>query len=116
FVFLLVPIALLLAGVALLLGYTALACRLGEWIEDRLGWRSRSAFLATAIGLVLIVGPILLARALGVAPEPLRLAAFAALVAGVFAEFLVWTIGLGAALLTGFGRWNTAPPPVDARA
>jgi len=116
FVFLLVPIALLLAGVALLLGYTALACRLGEWIEDRLGWRSRSAFLATAIGLVLIVGPTLLARALGVAPEPLRLAAFAALVAGVFAEFLVWTIGLGAALLTGFGRWNTAPPPVDARA
>ena len=114
FVFLLVPLAFLLALVALLLGYTALACRLGEWIEDRLGWRPRSAYLATAMGMVLIVAPTLLARMLGVAPEPLRLAAFAVLTAGVVAEFLVWTIGLGATLMTGFGRWNTQPPPLDA--
>jgi hypothetical protein len=116
FVFLLVPLACALACIALLLGYTALACRLGEWLEDRLGWRPRSAFLATAMGLFLIVLPTLLARLLGVAPEPLRLAAFAVLAAGVAAEFLVWTIGLGATLMTGFGRWNTTPPPLDARA
>lgn len=115
-VFLLVPLALALAFVALILGFTALACRLGEWLEDRLGWRPRSAFLATAAGLFLIVTPTLLARVLGVTPEPLRLAAFGVLVAGAIAEFLVWTIGLGATLLTGFGRWNTAPPPLDARA
>jgi hypothetical protein len=115
FVFLLVPLAFLLAFVALLLGYTALACRLGEWLEDRLGWRPRSAYLATALGMVLIVAPTLLARMLGVAPEPLRLAAFAVLTAGVLAEFLAWTIGLGAALMTGFGRWNTQPP-LDAGA
>lgn len=114
-VFLLVPLAMLLAGVALLLGYTALACRLGQWLEDRLGWRLHSAFLATAFGLFLIVMPTLVARLLGVAPEPLRLAAFGLLVAGAIAEFVVWTIGLGATLLTGFGRWNTAPPPLDAR-
>ena len=116
FVFLLVPLAVTAACVALLLGYTALACRLGEWLEDRLGWRSRSAYLATLIGLFLIVAPILGARLLGVAPAPLRLAAFGLLVTGVTAEFLVWTTGLGATLLTGFGRWNTAPPPLDARA
>jgi len=116
FVFLLVPLAFLLAFVALLLGYTALACRLGEWLEDRLGWRPRSAYLATAMGMVLIVAPTLLARMLGVAPEPLRLAAFAVLTAGVVAEFLVWTIGLGATLMTGFGRWNIQPPPLDAGA
>jgi hypothetical protein len=113
FVFLLVPVAFLTALVALLLGYTALACRLGEWLEDRLGWRPRSAYLATAMGFFLIVMPTLLARLLGVAPEPLRVAAFAVLVAGVAAEFLVWTVGLGAALMTGFGRWNTAPPPLE---
>lgn len=114
FVFLLVPLAFLLAFVALILGYTALACRLGEWLEDRLGWRPRSAYLATAMGLILIVAPTVLARLLGVAPEPLRLAAVAVLTAGMVAEFLVWTIGLGATLMTGFGRWNTAPPPLDA--
>jgi len=116
FVFLLVPVAVLLAALALLLGYTALACRLGEWLEDRLGWRSRSAFLATAIGLLLIVTPTLVARMLGVAPAPLQVAAIAVLVAGAVAEFLVWTVGLGATLLTGFGRWNTVPPALDARA
>ncbi len=115
FIFLLVPLACLLALVALILGYTALACRLGEWLEDRLGWKPRSAYLATALGMLLIIAPTLLARLLGVAPEPLRMAAFAVLVAGVVAEFLVWTIGLGATLMTGFGRWNTAPPPLDAR-
>jgi hypothetical protein len=107
FVFLLIPLACATAFAALLLGYTALACRIGEWLEDRLGWRPSSAYLATAIGLFLIVLPTVVARLLGVAPEPLRMAAFAVLVTGVIAEFLVWTIGLGAALMTGFGRRNT---------
>ncbi|MEZ5288506.1 MAG: polymer-forming cytoskeletal protein [Vicinamibacterales bacterium] len=115
FVFLLIPFALTLATIALLLGYTALACRLGEWLEDRLGWRPRSAFLATTIGLLLIVLPTLVARVIGVAPGPLSMTAYAVLVAGAVAEFAVWTIGLGATLLTGFGRWNTTPPPIDAR-
>ncbi|HTM29800.1 MAG TPA: hypothetical protein VL263_00770 [Vicinamibacterales bacterium] len=106
-VFLVVPLAFVLAFFALMLGYTALACRLGEWLEDRLGWQLHSAYLATAIGLLLIVFPTLLSRLLGVAPAPLRMAAFGVLVAGVIAEFLVWTIGLGAALMTGLGRRNT---------
>jgi hypothetical protein len=114
FVFLLVPIAFALAFIAFLLGYTALACRLGEWLEDRLGWRPRSAFTATAMGMLLIIGPTLLARALGIAPEPARVAAFGVLVFGVCLEFVIWTIGLGATLMTGFGRWNTSPPPLDA--
>jgi len=100
FVFLLVPVAILVA----------------LWLEDRLGWRPRSAVLATALGMFLVLMPTLLARLLGVAPEPLRLAAFGVLVAGAIAEFLIWTIGLGATLMTGFGRWNTTPPPIGAGA
>jgi hypothetical protein len=112
FVALLVPGALVLAFVALILGFTSLACRLGEWIEDRLGWRPQSALLATLLGLLVIVGPTVLARVAGVAPEPIRLLAFSLLVVGIAIEFIVWTIGLGATLMTGFGRWNTAPPPI----
>lgn len=108
----LVPVAFVVCFLALLLGFTALACRIGEWVEDRFGWRANSAFLAAAIGLLLIVGPTMLGRLLGVAPAPLNIAAFGLLIAGVLLEFVVWTMGLGAALMTGLGRWSTAPPPV----
>jgi hypothetical protein len=110
----LLPFAVLAAFVAFLLGFTALACRLGEWVEDRLHWRSNSALLAMAIGLVLIVGPTMLGRLVDVAPNPLQWAAFGLLAAGITVEFIVWTIGFGAALMTGFGRWSTVPPPPPA--
>ena len=108
----LVPVALVTAFVALLLGFTAVTCRLGEWLEDRFGWRANSALLATVLGLILIAGPTMLARLVGVAPLPVRFGSFALLATGVVIEFVVWTIGLGATLMTGFGRWSTAPPPV----
>ena len=108
----LVPGALCLAFVALTLGFTAMACRIGEWVEDRLGWRADSAVLATSIGLLIIVGPSMLSRVFGLGPGPLRALAIGLLVAGVVFEAIIWTIGLGATLVTGFGRWSTAPPPV----
>lgn len=109
---LLVPIAFLTGFAALILGFTGLACRIGEWVGDRLGWRAHSAFLATAIGLLLVVGPTMLSRLIGVAPAPIRFAGFGLLMAGALLEFVVWTMGLGATLMTGFGRWSTSPPPV----
>ena len=108
----LLPLAILGAFVALLLGFTAVTCRMGEWIEDRFGWRADSAILATFLGLMLIVTPTMLARAIAVVPTPFGLGTFLLLMTGVTIEFVVWTIGLGATLMTGFGRWSTAPPPV----
>jgi hypothetical protein len=93
------------------LGFTALATRVGEWIEDRFGWRGHNAFLAAALGLIVILGPTLHARVLGLTPG-VGIAGLLLLVSGVFIEFVVWTIGLGATLMTGFGRWSTVPPPV----
>ncbi len=114
FVALLVPLAIMLAIFALVLGFTALACRLGEWVEDRLGWQPGNAFLATAIGFFLILAPTLAARLIGVGPEALQPFAFALLMFGLAVEFLAWTVGLGAAILTGLGRWHTVPPPIAA--
>jgi hypothetical protein len=68
--------------------------------------------LATALGLLLIVGPAMLSRVLAVGPFPLRSAAFALLLSGLLFEYVIWTIGLGATMMTGFGRWSTSPPPV----
>jgi hypothetical protein len=33
---------------------------------------------------------------------------------GLTVEFIAWTIGLGAAIITGLGRWYTVPPPITA--
>ena len=111
FVAVLVPIEILLLVFAFVLGFTSVACRLGEWVEDRLGWRPGSAFIATAIGFVILLTPTLLARLTDFAPfgEP---AAYALLAVGLVVEFVAWTIGLGAAIMTGLGRWYTVPPPI----
>jgi hypothetical protein len=112
----LVPIAIVLAVFAFVLGFTALACRVGEWIEDRLGWQPGNAFVATTIGFIVLLSPTLLARlinvaSLGVAPLTFVLVAF-----GLTVEFVAWTMGLGAAIITGLGRWYTVPPPIIAPA
>ena len=112
FVALLVPVAIAIAVFALVLGFTSLACRLGEWVEDRLGWQPGNAFVATAVGFFLIMGPTLVARLMGIGPDSLRPVAFAVLMFGLAVEFVAWTIGLGAAITTGLGRWHTVPPPI----
>ncbi len=112
FVALLVPIAIVIAVFALVLGFTSLAGRLGEWIEDRLGWQPGNAFMATAIGFIVIMTPTIAARLIGVGPDAVRPVAFALLMIGLAVEFMAWTVGLGAAILTGLGRWHTVPPPI----
>ena len=32
---------------------------------------------------------------------------------GLSVEFIAWTTGLGAAIITGLGRWYTVPPPIS---
>ena len=115
FVFLLLPMAVVLLVFAFVLGFTALSCRIGEWVEDRLGWQPANAFIATAMGFMILLAPTFLARLLAFAnwgAEPLLLAL---VIAGMTIEFVAWTIGLGAAIMTGLGRWYTVPPPITAQ-
>ena len=114
FVAILVPIAIIVAVFAFVLGFTALACRLGEWVEDRLGWQPGNAFVATAIGFVILLAPTLIARFVDFAPwgGPTTILL---IVVGMTVEFLAWTMGLGAAIITGLGRWYTVPPPITAQ-
>ena len=114
FVALLVPIAIVLAVFAFLLGFTALACRLGEWVEDRLGWQPGNAFVATAVGSMILLGPTLLARFVDLATWSAGPITFVLIAVGLTVEFIAWTMGLGAALITGLGRWYTVPPPITA--
>lgn len=115
FVAVLVPIAIAIAGFAFVLGFTAMACRVGEWVEDRLGWQPGNAFVSTTIGFFLLLAPTLLARFVDVASIGAAALTFGLVSVGLAVEFIVWTMGLGAAITTGLGRWYTAPPPITAR-
>ena len=114
FVAVLVPLAIVTLVFAFVLGFTALACRIGEWVEDRLGWQPGNAFIATAIGFIVLLTPTLLARFIGVAPVGMAPLTFVLVAFGLTVEFFAWTIGLGAAIITGLGRWYTVPPPITA--
>lgn len=114
FVAVLIPLAIALAVFAFVLGFTALACRIGERIEDRLGWQPGNAFVATALGFLALLAPTLLARFLDVSPIGVAPLTFALVALGLTVEFVAWTIGLGAAIITGLGRWYTVPPPITA--
>jgi len=112
FVAVLVPIAIVMLVFAFVLGFTALACRIGEWVEDRLGWQPGNAFLASAIGFVVLLAPTLLARFVDVASVGAAPLTFLLVTIGLTVEFIAWTMGLGAAIMTGLGRWYTVPPPI----
>jgi hypothetical protein len=114
FVAVLIPMALLGAVFAFVLGFTALACRVGEWIEDRLGWQPGNAFVATGIGALALLTPTLLARFVNLASDAFSPVGFLLVAISVTVEFLAWTTGVGAAIITGLGRWYTVPPPIVA--
>ena len=113
FVAVLVPIAIVIAVFAFVLGFTALACRLGEWIEDRLGWQPGNAFVATAIGFFVLLAPTMIARMVDVASVGAAPLTFLLIATVLAVEFLAWTTGLGAAIITGLGLWYTVPPPIS---
>lgn len=115
FVAILVPIAIVIAVFAFVLGFTALACRLGEWVEDRLGWPPGNAFVATAIGFFILLTPTLLARFVDVASTSAAPLTLVLVTIGLTIEFIAWTMGLGAAIITGLGRWYTVPPPITVQ-
>jgi hypothetical protein len=104
---LLVPFALVALFLGILMGFAGVARRLGRWaVGDH-----RSPFVAAAVGVVLIVAGAIIARLLWLVPGPLWPIAAAVGAVGLFLEYVAWTVGLGALLLTRFG---TQPRPADA--
>jgi hypothetical protein len=115
---LLIPFAIIAALVVFLMGFTGVAFALGEMMRGRVEQLRGRPYLATVLGIVAILSPLLLARLLGLTGGLIGGFGFVigALVAvGLIAEYLAWTTGLGAAVLTRFSRPNAAPsaaPPV----
>ena len=103
---LLVPFGIVGFLIAMLVGFAGVALRLGRWaVGDE-----RPAFVAMAVGVVLVSAVALVTRTLALLPVPLWPISWILALTAFFLEYLAWTVGLGAALLTRFGTRGTATP------
>lgn len=124
---LLVPFAILALVIGSLLGFAAVAKRLGNVAESRFGWHHANPYISLLIGVGLIMLMSFFGHALGVVGGPLGIFGTVLTILGFIAQYVAWTIGMGVLLLTRFGtryRWSDgdtpepvpAPPPVPASA
>jgi hypothetical protein len=108
----LIPLALLFLVLVLLAGFTAMAMRVGQWIGG-LGSNQPEAYTAVAIGTIVLLSFAVMAKLAFLAGG--FVAGFG-IVLGIIAfcvEYLVWTVGLGAAVLVRLAP-RSQPPDVWA--
>ncbi|HYH44194.1 MAG TPA: hypothetical protein VEG34_00780, partial [Thermoanaerobaculia bacterium] len=117
-VVMLYPVLVLVLILFLLLGYTAVALRIGRWMEGRFGWRLANPYLHVLLGVAVIHVLFLIGRLFGIAGGVIDWVSGILLFAGVVVEVAVWMTGFGALVLTRFGlgpRWRrpfeTGLPP-----
>ena len=110
----LVPFGVIAFLLAVLIGFTGVALRLGRWAVGP----DRPMFVAMAVGIVLVAVVTLVARVLALVPAPLWPITWMIGVLGFLVEYVAWSVGLGAALLSRFGTRGApcdppvAPPPI----
>jgi hypothetical protein len=99
----LVPFALLAFALLFLIGFTAVAYDVGRLGVSRFGWDGQNPYFVAAVGIALVLSPVLLSRLIGFAGL-LWPITWALLVLGLLTEYVVWTVGLGAIALVRFDR------------
>jgi hypothetical protein len=101
---LLVPFGLIAVAVALVMGFAGASCAVGRWIGQRAGGGIPGLLVSLVVGLAVVFAVTVIAKFLGLAGLPLRIAVGGILVAGFLIEYVAWTVGLGGVLLSRFGR------------
>jgi hypothetical protein len=110
---LLVPFGMVLVVVLMLVGFAGVAYQVGRFVSNRFGIR-RGSYVSVAVGIVVVIGITLFARIISLAGGLV----FGLVVAGSLAavgylvEYLAWTIGLGAVILTWLDTRRRGAPPV----
>ena len=101
---LLVPFAILAAVLLALVGFTAVAYDVGRMAMNRFGAAAQNPYVIAAIGIAVVLSPLLISRLVGIAGGFLLPVTWALLIIGLCAEYIAWTIGLGAIALVRFDR------------
>ncbi|HKV08128.1 MAG TPA: hypothetical protein VJ725_08330, partial [Thermoanaerobaculia bacterium] len=105
-----------------LLGYVAVAHRVGRWVEGRFGRGFGTPFTAVILGVVVIQIWSVIGNVLGMGNGVLDFFAGMFLLLGWAVTYVAWTVGFGAVLLARFGTepgyWPrrtttvSGPPPM----
>ncbi len=111
---LLVPFAIVAFLLAMLIGFAGVALRVGRWAVGA----ERPIYLALSVGVIVVCAIALLLRVVQLLPLPLWPITWIFGLTAFLIEYLAWTVGLGAALLTRFGTRGgglvseVVPPPL----
>jgi hypothetical protein len=105
----LVPVAVLVMILVLLIGFTAVSMRVGQWAGTRLGAERTDGYAAVTLGVIVLLSLAVLARLAFLTGGPLAAIGATLLVIAFCVEYVAWTIGLGASVLVRF-----APGPQPA--
>jgi hypothetical protein len=100
---LLLPFVVLLLLFMALFGFSGSAFAAGQWARRRFGIGGSGGIMDTALGVFIIMLPLLIGRVMGFVVGPL---AFIMVGLGLLVEFVAWTSGFGAVLTNAFSRWQ----------
>lgn len=100
----LIPFAILGLVAVCIVGFTAVAYRVGRMVAGRAGLERPSQYLAAMVGIVVLMSPVLLGQMVGTGAAVLLPLALPLLLFGFFVEYAAWTVGLGAVALSRFDR------------
>jgi len=127
--FLLYPFLFLWVFLLYLLGYAAVAYRLGRWMEVRFNRSFGGPYAAALVGVLLIQVWSVLGEMFDLLPGPFGFFSFIVGLFGFLVQASAWIVGFGAVILARFGMepgywprqgapapppaYNPPPPPVD---
>jgi len=100
----LVPFALLAFALLCFVGFTAVTYDVGRLATTRFGWDGQNPYLVAAMGMAVLLSPVLLSRLIGFGGVMVWPITGSLLVLGFLIEWAVWTVGLGAVALLRFDR------------
>jgi hypothetical protein len=101
---LLVPFALLAFALLFLVGFTAVVYDVGRLAAARFGWDMQNPYLVAALGIALVLLPVLMSRLVGFGGALISPVTWTLIILGLLIEYVVWTVGLGAVALVRFDR------------
>ncbi len=101
---LLVPFGLIVVAFAFVMGLAGTGCAIGQWVGRRAGSGAPGLLASLVIGLAVVWALTVIARFAGLAGLPVRVIVGTILLAGLLIEYVAWTVGVGAVVLSRFGR------------
>jgi hypothetical protein len=110
---LLVPFGLIFVAIALVTGFAGASCAVGRWIGQRAGSGMPGLLGSLVVGLAVVFALTIIARFLGLAGLHVGVVIGGVLAIGFLVEYVTWTVGLGAVLLSRLGR-RDAPASVPS--